>query len=37
MIEDTESTVDLIDRGWRLYNYPDRLAYSATPPDLDRW
>jgi cellulose synthase/poly-beta-1,6-N-acetylglucosamine synthase-like glycosyltransferase len=34
VIEDTESTVDLIDRGWRLYNYPGRLAYSATPPDF---
>jgi hypothetical protein len=34
VIEDTESTVDLIDRGWRLYNYPDRLAYSATPADF---
>src|SRR5438445_2422546 len=22
VIEDTESTVDLIDRGWQLYNYP---------------
>ena len=34
VIEDTESTVDLIERGWRLYNYPERLAYSATPPDF---
>jgi cellulose synthase/poly-beta-1,6-N-acetylglucosamine synthase-like glycosyltransferase len=34
VIEDTESTVDLIDRGWRLYNYPERLAYSATPADF---
>jgi hypothetical protein len=34
VIEDTESTVDLIARGWRLYNYPERLAYSATPPDF---
>jgi cellulose synthase/poly-beta-1,6-N-acetylglucosamine synthase-like glycosyltransferase len=34
VIEDTESTVDLIDRGWRLYNYPRRMAYSATPPDF---
>ncbi len=34
VIEDTESTVDLIARGWTLYNYPDRLAYSATPPDF---
>ncbi len=34
VIEDTESTVDLIDKGWALYNYPERLAYSATPPDF---
>ena len=34
VIEDTESTVDLIARGWTLYNYPERLAYSATPPDF---
>jgi cellulose synthase/poly-beta-1,6-N-acetylglucosamine synthase-like glycosyltransferase len=34
VIEDTESTVDLISRGWHLHNYPDRLAYSATPPDF---
>lgn len=34
VIEDTESTIDLIHRGWSLYNYPARLAYSATPPDF---
>lgn len=34
VIEDTESSVDLIARGWQLYNYPERLAYSATPPDF---
>lgn len=34
VIEDTESTVDLIACGWSLYNYPERLAYSATPPDF---
>jgi len=34
VIEDTGSTVDLIRRGWRLYNHPERLAYSATPPDF---
>jgi cellulose synthase/poly-beta-1,6-N-acetylglucosamine synthase-like glycosyltransferase len=33
-IEDTESSIDLVDRGWRLYNYPARLAYSATPCDF---
>lgn len=34
VIEDTGSTVDLICRGWRLFNYPERLAYSATPADF---
>lgn len=34
VIEDTESSVDLIERGWTLHNYPERLAYSATPPDF---
>ena len=33
VIEDTESSVDLAERGWRLFNYPERLSYSATPPD----
>jgi EAL domain-containing protein (putative c-di-GMP-specific phosphodiesterase class I)/cellulose synthase/poly-beta-1,6-N-acetylglucosamine synthase-like glycosyltransferase len=34
VIEDTESTIDLRANGWTLYNYPERLAYSATPPDF---
>ena len=34
VIEDTESTVDLRHRGWQLYNYPERMAFSATPPDF---
>ncbi len=34
VIEDTESTVDLIAHGWQLHNYPERLAFSATPPDF---
>jgi cellulose synthase (UDP-forming) len=34
VIEDTESSIDLVARGWTLYNYPARLAYSATPPDF---
>lgn len=34
VIEDTESSIDLIQRGWRLHNFPERLAYSATPPDF---
>lgn len=34
LIEDTGSTVDLVALGWRLHNHPERLAYSATPPDF---
>lgn len=34
VIEDTESSIDLVDCGWKLFNYPERLAYSATPPDF---
>jgi hypothetical protein len=34
VIEDTESTIDMGIHGWRLYNYPERLSYSATPPDF---
>ncbi|MFG1610606.1 EAL domain-containing protein [Actinoplanes sp. NPDC049265] len=34
VIEDTESTIDLRVNGWTLHNYPERLAYSATPPDF---
>ncbi len=34
VIEDTESTIDMGIHGWRLFNYPGRLSYSATPPDF---
>ncbi len=34
VIEDTESSVDLAIHGWWLLNYPERLSYSATPPDF---
>jgi len=34
VIEDTESSVDMAARGWQLYNYPERLSYSATPDDF---
>lgn len=34
VIEDTGSTIDLIRGGWKLHNHPERLAYSATPPDF---
>lgn len=33
-IEDTESSIDLVMAGWKIYNYPERLSYSATPPDF---
>ena len=34
VIEDTESSLDLVGSGWTLVNYPERLSYSATPPDF---
>lgn len=34
VIEDTGSTIDLISKGWRLHNHPERLAYSATPQNF---
>lgn len=34
VIEDTESSIDLGAHGWTLVNYPERLSYSATPPDF---
>lgn len=34
VIEDTESSIDLARHGWSLINYPERLSYSATPPDF---
>jgi cellulose synthase (UDP-forming) len=34
VIEDTESSIDLVVQGWNLYNFPERLSYSATPPDF---
>lgn len=34
VIEDTESTINMVDKGWKLFNYPARLSYSATPPDF---
>ncbi len=34
VIEDTESSIDLTYHGWQLMNYPERLSYSATPPDF---
>lgn len=34
VIEDTESTIDLVQKGWLLYNYPARMTFSATPADF---
>lgn len=34
VIEDTESSVDLAAKGWGLYNFPERLSFSATPADF---
>ncbi|MFA5623292.1 MAG: glycosyltransferase family 2 protein, partial [Candidatus Dojkabacteria bacterium] len=34
VIEDTESSVDLVIKDWKLMNYPERLSYSATPSDF---
>lgn len=34
VIEDTESSVHLRTRTWQLLNYPERMSYSATPPDF---
>lgn len=33
-IEDTDSTLDMRVHGWGLFNVPERLSYSATPPDF---
>jgi cellulose synthase (UDP-forming) len=34
LIEDTESSIDLVHKGWKLYNYPKRMTYSASPGDF---
>lgn len=34
VIEDTDSTIDLGIHGWSLVNAPERLSYSASPPDF---
>ena len=34
VIEDTEASIDVVAHGWHLMNYPERLSYSATPPDF---
>ncbi len=34
LIEDTESSIDLVHKGWKLYNYPKRMTFSASPADF---
>jgi cellulose synthase/poly-beta-1,6-N-acetylglucosamine synthase-like glycosyltransferase len=34
LVEDTESTIDLVARGWQVYCHPERLSYTATPSDF---
>lgn len=34
VVEDTESTIDLMMCGWQVYCHPERLSYSATPADF---
>lgn len=34
VIEDTESSIQIGAHDWTLLNYPERLSYSATPPDF---
>lgn len=34
VIEDTGSTIDLVNKDWILFNYPGRLSFSATPRDF---
>ena len=34
VIEDTESTIELICKGWELHNYAASLSHSATPTDF---
>jgi cellulose synthase/poly-beta-1,6-N-acetylglucosamine synthase-like glycosyltransferase len=34
LTEDTESSVELILKGWRLHSHPEHLAFSATPSDF---
>jgi cellulose synthase (UDP-forming) len=34
LVEDTESSLSFLAKGWSIYNYLDPLTYSATPPDF---
>ena len=33
-VADTGSSLDLVRRGWKIHNHPQRLAHSAAPPDF---
>ena len=33
LIEDTETTIEFVSRGWKIYSLPDMLAYVGTPAD----
>lgn len=34
VIEDTETTLALLHKGWRVYQYPERMAFFSSPPDF---
>jgi cellulose synthase (UDP-forming) len=34
LIEDTDASIELVSRGWRLHNHLERLSFSMTPPDF---
>ncbi len=34
LVEDTESSLSFLAKGWSIYNYLDPLTYSATPADF---
>ncbi len=34
VIEDTETTAELMLKGWRVHNYPVRMAFFTSPPDF---
>ena len=34
LVEDTETTIDFLVRGWEIYSVPDMLAYVGTPSDF---
>lgn len=34
VIEDTETTIAMLHKDWRVYQYPERLAYFSSPPDF---